>query len=281
MGRPARAEAGSGAWRRRRWAGAAAMAMALGLAPPGAPAAATVEEVVTLPSAGTARLLYLRGHDPAQAPHTLAVLFNGGGGAVGLSSKGIPRPGANFLVRTRALFNERGVATAVIDVPSDLASLTDADRMSQRHVDDVRSVVDDMRQRFGALPVVLVGTSRGTVSAAHAGQQLGDRVDGVVLTSSVFNATRGGVGLSRFDVAAVKPRLLFVHHADDTCVASPYWMAERVAAGRALVTVRGGTPARSEPCEPFAPHGYYGVEAPTVEVIVRWMRGAPVPSSVP
>lgn len=245
----------------------------------GRASAAPVEELVRLPSAGGATLPYLLDVDDARPPHVLAVLFNGGGGAVGLAQR-IPRPGANFLVRSRELFNRAGVATAVIDVPSDLVSLTDADRASPRHADDVRSVVADLRRRFGALPVMLVGTSRGTVSAAHAARALGSAVDGVVLTSSVFQSTRGGVGLANVDLASLPPRLLLVHHADDDCIASPYAQARRAATGRTLLTVRGGLPARSAPCEPFAPHGYYGVEAQTVDAIVRWMNGEALPAEV-
>jgi pimeloyl-ACP methyl ester carboxylesterase len=236
---------------------------------------------VRLPSHGDAALPYLRSADDTREPFALAVLFNGGGGTVGLLSRGIPNPGANFLVRSHSIFNALGVATAVIDVPTDVEAMSDPFRMSARHAEDVRAVVRDMQRRFGERPVFLVGTSRGTVSAAYAGAALGDGVAGVVLTSSVLNATRGGVGLAGFDYASIRSRLLFVHHADDQCVATPYWMALRVTSGRDLVTVRGGDPPRSEPCEPFSPHGYLGVEEPAVRAIVRWMQGEAAPKSVP
>lgn len=124
-----------------------------------------VEELLQLPSAGDARLPVLLSRDDARAPTAVAVLFNGGGGAVGLLQR-IPRPGANFLVRSRGLLAGRGVATAVIDVPTDLNTMSDAYRMGRRHADDVRTVAGALKQRFPGLPVFLVGTSRGTVSAA-------------------------------------------------------------------------------------------------------------------
>jgi pimeloyl-ACP methyl ester carboxylesterase len=258
-----------------------ALALALALAPAARGVhAAVVEELAQLPSAGGARLPVLFSHDDAQAPQVAAVLFNGGGGAVGLLQR-IPRPGANFLVRSRALFAARGVATAVIDVPTDVDLMSDAYRMSARHADDVRTVVRELQRRHPGLPVFLIGTSRGTVSAAYAGAALGDEVAGVVLTSTVFNATRGGAGVSGFDWGAIRSRLLFVHHVDDACRATPYWMAQRVAAGRTLVSVHGGDPPRSEPCEAFSAHGYLGVEAPVVSAIVRWMLGEPAPKDLP
>lgn len=241
--------------------------------------AAVKEEIVTLPSVGGTTVPYLKSWDDTAAPRIAAVLFNGGGGRVGLAHR-IPRPGANFLVRTRALFNAQGIATAVIDVPSHLEEMDDTYRMSRRHADDVAAVVNDLRKGFGEVSVFLVGTSRGTVSAAYAGSALGPTVAGVVLTSSLFNATRVGPGLSGFDYASVKSRLLFVHHADDACFATPYSMAERAARNFPLVTVRGGDTPRSGPCDPFSPHGFLGVEEPTVRAITGWMRGGEAPKTV-
>lgn len=242
--------------------------------------AEVVEELIQLPSAGEARVPVLISSDGSRPTQAVAVLFSGGGGAVGLLQR-IPRPGGNFLVRTRRLFVDQGVATAVIDAPTDQNSMSDAYRMSRRHADDVRTVVAELNKRFAGLPVFLVGTSRGTVSAAYAGAALQEAVTGVVLTSTVFNATRGGAGVSSVDWDGIRTRLLFVHHVDDTCVATPYAMAQRVAAGRSLISVHGGDAPRSDPCEPFSPHGYLGVEAPVVRAIVGWMRGDAAPKDVP
>jgi pimeloyl-ACP methyl ester carboxylesterase len=242
--------------------------------------AAPVEELIQLPSVGDAQVPVLIGSDDALPPEAVAVLFNGGGGAVGLLQR-IPRPGANFLVRSRDLFVGQRVATAVIDVPTDLNVMSDVVRMGQRHADDVRTVVNALQKRFPRLPVFLVGTSRGTVSAAYAGAALQDTVAGVVLTSTVFNATRGGVGVSTFEWDSLRTRLLFVHHVDDACIATPYTMAQRVAAGRTLISVHGGDAPRSDPCEAFSAHGYLGVEAPVVAAIVHWMRGEKPPKDVP
>jgi alpha-beta hydrolase superfamily lysophospholipase len=256
---------------------AAALLLAASL---GTAQAAIQEEVVTLPAAAGGTLPYLRGFEDGQAPRAIAVLFNGGFGNVGLATRGIPRPGANFLVRTRNAFNREGVATAAIDVPSHLAEMSDAYRMSRSHADDVAAVARDMKRRFGDLPVYLVGTSRGTVSAAYAGAALGTDIAGVVLTASMFNAARSGPGISGFDYSKVKAKLLFVHHADDGCFATPYPMAEAVSRGHPLVTVKGGSAPKSGPCDPFSPHGFFGVEAPTVRAITGWMLTGKAPGSV-
>ena len=252
--------------------------------------AEVVEELVQLPSAGDAHQPVLITHDDGQPTAALAVLFSGGDGQVGLQ-KSFPRPdghaavfphpNGNFLVRSRSLFAGRGVATAVVDVPADQHSFDDAFRMSRRHVADVREVVNELRRRFPGAPVYLVGTSRGTVSAAYAGAALGDAIDGVVLTSTVVNSTRGGPGVSAFDWKSIHTRLLFVHHIDDGCKSTPYAQVRSVATGRTLITAHGGDPARSDPCEPFSAHGYLGIEAPVVDAIVQWIRGGTPPVDVP
>lgn len=239
------------------------------------------EEIVRLPSQGDAVLPYLLSHDPAREYKVVAILFNGGDGKVGLLSRGIPMPGANFLVRTRQLFVDQGVAAAAIDIPSDVGGMPDGFRISRRHADDVANLLSDLNARFPGARVFLVGTSRGTVSAAYAGAALSDRLAGVVLTSSVFNASRGGgQGLAGFDYQSIRAPLLLVHHADDTCHATPYHAAKALEKSYPLVTVRGGKEAKSAPCEAFSPHGFFGKEAETVRAIADWMFGRPFATAI-
>lgn len=243
---------------------------------------ASGEEIVQLPSADGATLPYLLSADLPEngAPPIAAILFNGGEGAVGLVAKGIPQPGANFLVRSRALFVARGIPVAVIDVPSDLSGMSDGFRMSRRHFDDVAAVADDLQKRFPGSRLFLVGTSRGTVSAGYAGAALAPRLAGVILSSSLFNSSRSGSGLAAFDFSSLKAPLLLVHHTDDGCRFTPYHAARALAEKYPLLSVSGGKAARSGPCDAFSQHGYFGKEAETVDAMVQWMRGEPYPANI-
>ncbi|GAB3256997.1 alpha/beta hydrolase [Chitinimonas naiadis] len=241
------------------------------------------EDIHQLPSADNSTLPYLLNAEvpnPTAPVPAVAILFNGGEGNVGLMSKGIPKPGANFLVRSRSLFVAHGIPVAVIDVPSDMRGMSDSYRMGKRHAGDVAALAEVLRQQFPAAKLFLVGTSRGTVSAAYAGEALGSKLAGVVLTSSVFNASRDNNGLSGFAFDCIKVPLLFVHHVDDGCAASPYYPAKKLAASYPLISVHGGKPATSGPCEPFAPHGYLGMEEATVDAIANWMLGKPYPQDI-
>lgn len=246
-------------------------------------AQAGAEEIRRLPSADGSVVPYLLDADLGSAAsdvRAVAILFSGGTGNVGQMEHGIPHPGANFLVRSRHLFVARGIPVGVIDVPSDTRGMSDSFRMGARHMADIAAVADELHRQFPGAALFLIGTSRGTVSAAYAGAALGNRLAGVVLTSSLFSASKEGAGLSGFDFSSIKAPLLFVHHAQDGCRVTPYQSAQDLSKTYPLISVHGGSAPTSGPCEPFAPHGYFGREEGTVDSITRWMLGLPFPHDV-
>jgi len=110
------------------------------------------------------------------------------------------------------------------------------------------------------------------------GAWIGDAVAGVALTSSMFRAAHPrsrepGAGLSRFDFASLKVPVLLVHHRDDTCGSTPYVEAHHLSKRFPLVSVKGGLPPQSDPCQAMSAHGFLGREAETVDAIVGWMLG--------
>jgi hypothetical protein len=100
----------------------------------------------------------------------------------------------------------------------------------------------------------------------------------VVLTSSLFyegpRASPRPV-LAGFSWPSIKMPALVVHHAADTCFATPYSDAARLQSRYPLVTVHGGKPPESGPCDPYSPHGFFGKEPETVDAIAAWMLGKP------
>jgi hypothetical protein len=243
------------------------------------------QEIVTLPTRTNVTQSYFLARVP-QSPQAVAILFPGSGGLIQLRNENgqIKFSTGNFLVRSRAEFVNRSVVTAIIDAPSDQQGgwgMTDEFRLSEAHFTDMSAVVEELQRRFPQLPMFLVGTSRGTVSAAALGAQLGQRLTGVVLTSTVFrptprNAKEPGPGLSRFDFATISTPLLFVHHLNDQCEMTLYSEAARHSGKYPLLTVFGGTPPKSGPCDAFSAHGYFGRESETVEQLVNWMLKKPV-----
>ena len=134
-------------------------------------------------------------HSPA------LILLPGGDANTGRIVTGKPGSG-NFLSRSREEFQSAGFNVLVAYRPTDLQALDFAYRASAAHVAELKRIVAYARQRFGQ-PVWLVGTSRGTVSAAAAAVALGaGEVQGLVLTASVTSGRPGA--LNTQDLAQLK-----------------------------------------------------------------------------
>ena len=158
-------------------------------------------------------------------------MFPGSGGLIRLRQENgqIKFGQNNFLVRSRGDFVKRGLVTAILDAPSDYQTgwgMGDEFRLGEDHFTDVAAIVAELGKRFPSLPLFLIGTSRGTISAAALGARLDSGLSGVVLTSTMFRAAGAksnepGPGLSRFDFTTIKVPLLFVHHVSDQCQVTP------------------------------------------------------------
>src|SRR5450830_749552 len=146
-------------------------------------------QVINVPTrAGvTQRFVYLL----PQHPVASVILFAGGQGGLRISTEGEFNGGnGNFLVRSRQRFVERGFAVAVVDAPSDRQAppYLGGFRQTPQHVEDIKAVMAWLRQQ-AAIPVWLIGTSRGTQSAAFIATQLDSEnggPDGLVLTSTIL-----------------------------------------------------------------------------------------------
>lgn len=251
---------------------------------------ARAQEIVTLATRPRVTQSYFLAKAP-EKPEAIAILFPGSGGNIRLRSEGgdIKFSQGNFLVRVRGEFVKRGIVAAVIDVPSDQQAgwgMSDEFRFSKEHLADVQAVIADLGKRFPGLPIFLVGTSRGSISAANLGAKIDGGIAGVVLTSSMFRANNPrarepGPGLSRFDFGSIKVPVLIVHHREDGCAVSPYGDAASLARMFPLVSVTGGLPPTSDACEPMSPHGYLGRETETVDAIVNWMLKRPYAREIP
>ena len=257
------------------------LALAAGFALAGPLAA---QEIVTVSAREGATQSFFVANMGGVKPEAAALLFIGGGGNIRLRMEdGQVKFGAgNFLPRSRAEFIRNGILPVIMDVPSDQNTangMGDGFRMGDAHLADVRAVVAEVKKRFPGLPVFLVGTSRSTVSIAYLARRMGpDEVKGGVLSSSLFRSgtsLRAAPMLGAFDWSEAKLPLLFVHHREDACGATPYASAAPLAARFPLVSVKGGKPPESGPCDPYHAHGFWGMEAPTVDAIAAWMLGKP------
>lgn len=260
-------------------AGLKALSCALLLAV--AAARAQLPQVTDLPTrAGvTQRVLVLDAPDPS----SVVVLVPGGAGRLDIASNGSVRRDGNFLVRSRALFVQHGHVVVLPDLPSDRRTppyLGGTFRESAEHAADLGAVLAWARARYGK-PVWLVGTSRGTHSAANAALRLRppQAPDGIVLTATVLARSRSGEGTARplteLDLTGLALPVLAVHHEQDPCgVCPPALLPElmkKLPRAAALRTYTGGV-STGGACDPFSHHGFNGIEERVVADISTWIR---------
>lgn len=209
--------------------------------------AAQAPQLTTLPGGRT--LVVVR---PDATPKGAVLLIPGGSTLLKLGPNGETKT-TNFVIRTRAMLLDAGYAIAYMNNPADLRD----------PVQLLRSI---------AKPVVLLSTSRGTIVAANNAARLGaDGPDLVILTSPV---TIGPDSLGGFDGALVKIPTLVTTNDNDTCRVSP-------PGGAASLALRLGSNGsfmhfassriNGEPCEPYSPHGYLGIESDVIGKILDWI----------
>jgi len=202
------------------------------------------------------------------------LLFPGGGGGFGRLVDGRPQ-GGNFLVRSSAAFQAAGYQVAIFGRRADGAELGYEDRILPAHLADIADVVAALKARSDR-PLWLVGTSRGTISAASGAIALGDQIAGLVLSSSIVAMKKPGA-LPSLDLAAIRKPVLLLHHEKDACwVCKPQEVPALLqrfsgAPVKRLIWADGGGPASGEPCEPQHWHGFVGLEAEAVGLITDWL----------
>jgi len=217
-----------------------------------------------------------------EKPRAVALLYAGGHGGLQINAEGAIGWGeGNFVVRSRRLFAEQGVAAAVVDAPSDRQQppYLNRFRQSTEHVQDAAAIIADMRRRF-AVPVWLVGTSRGTQSVAAIALALLDAPaapDGLVLTSSIL-ADPAGRPVPAMPLEKLRLPVLVVHHEQDGCAhcrpADLPALTDKLQSPRRQVLTFSGGANVGDPCEARAHHGFNGLDTQVVPAIARWMLGS-------
>lgn len=225
-----------------------------------------------------------------EKPKFAIILFAGTHGQINLSGNPEnPKIGdleINFLVRTREKYAQRSVMVALFDMPSDKRNADRYEmfrfRTTDEHIRDMEAVVSYIKKE-AKVPVWLVGTSAGTISAAYGTIQLKGKVDGVVLTSSLTSVkgfqNNYPKGILNMNLGSIDVPAFIIAHKGDNCEYSPPSGAEQIkealkGSSRAqILVVKGGLVSRSKPCDGLSEHGFYGNESEVVEAIVKFIGG--------
>jgi len=203
------------------------------------------------------------------------VLFSGGKGKLKLNSNKY-KTNNNFLIRSRHLFTDNNFTTVLIDAPSDKQGklgMLKGFRNSHEHLQDIEAVISYIRS-INDKPIWLVGTSRGTESAAYAAVHLNNKIDGVILTSSISKTNDKGTSVTDLSLDKITVPVLAIHHSQDACKTTRPSVVKdikRKAYNSSRVEVKlftgGDTPISSNPCQARTYHGYLGIEQDVTDYI--------------
>jgi pimeloyl-ACP methyl ester carboxylesterase len=205
------------------------------------------------------------------------VLFSGGAGGYGtIGDDGWPS-GGNFLIRTGKHWATHPFNLVMVGRPTDGIDLASGNvRIGNAHAADNIAVFKAIKFR-SQVPIWVVGTSMGTISATAAAIQ--DRehlISGVVLTSSIVAYKIPGA-VPRQDLEKIRVPILILHHEGDACWACRPHEARQLpgalknAPVRKAIFVNGGSGAIGNPCEPMHHHGFVGMQNEAVDLIVAWI----------
>lgn len=210
------------------------------------------------------------------------LLFPGGADGFGKVEDG-SATGGNFLVRSAPQFIARGYNVAIFGRPSDM-ELGWNERTDQAHMADVAKVLEFVK-RQSDLPVWVVGTSRGTVSATAMAIHVKDpAIAGLVPTSSLVRRSTPGAVPTQ-DLQAIQVPVLAYLHARDGCKhckasdTPAILRALTRAPVKKLMVVHGGAHPVGDECAGQHWHGFIGMEQEAIAQITAWIQ-APAPLSI-
>lgn len=159
-------------------------------------------------------------------------------------------------------------------------SCLDDYRSSKQHADDVRKVMQVLREQYGIRHFYLHGHSFGTISSRWLAKNLGNEIDGAIHSASINNPpnSRAGYSVAGFNYASLTTPQLHIHHGNDACGGTPYG-AVKAYADNNLVTVRGGI-AQGDPCGGGHLHSFEGRDEVVAQAIADWIRARKLPSVI-
>jgi dienelactone hydrolase len=209
------------------------------------------------------------------------VMYIGGDGTLNLGVGQVNTGSPNPVGRNRYHFAAEGYVVAVVDAANDFNNTPTGlrgRRFGAAHLADLQAVMADLRNRYQGLPIWGVGHSRGTLSATMTALAVEPPVDGLVLLSSLTgDPANPSEDLSALDVESIGAPVLIVSHKGDLCAFtdpedSKALKKRFIASERAKFRdFNGGAAPVSDPCDPLAPHGFFGIDQKLVDAVTRWI----------
>lgn len=206
------------------------------------------------------------------------LLFVGGHGNVELSKNGIGWGKNNFVARTKSYWHEAGYQTVMVDAPSDFKDghgMLYGFRNSTEHYKDILTVVEKLDN---SKPIWLNGTSRGTESVAYLAIKLKDKIDGIILTSSITRTTDKGNSILTLKLDQIKVPAFIASHRQDECWTTPpedlFELERKLSNSKAVLKkfYNNGYNELNNACKAKTYHGFLGMEEEILTDMVNFVN---------
>jgi hypothetical protein len=225
--------------------------------------------------------------DPAPQPNGRALLvFPGWPGIPRIEVKD-GRPSFLYLQQhvqeMKPILHAAGISIVTVDCPTDQwgvrgftpTACDDGYRSSEQHAQDVRALIQQIREKQGFQFFYVMGHSYGAVSSHWLAMRLGDELSGSVHSATQSIPGGGAFTQYAYSVADIKPSQLpktsiYLHHRDDLCRFTPYDFAQKQAIN-GLMTVVGGN-RWSDPCGKASFHSYADRSTQVGHALVKWIN---------
>lgn len=234
------------------------------------------QELITLKTRDGIKQRFLLNETSANAK-AVAILFSGGSGKLNFYKDKNDWNLGNFLIRSRELFNQNDIITLSVDSPSkQKEGLANGFRTSKEHLEDISFVINYAKKNYPNLPLWLIGTSRGTVSAAYNAINQ-ENINGLVLTSSLSIESKNTKPVTNLELDKLIIPTLLVQHEEDKCRVTPPSGAKEIfdkltnVKSKDLKFFTGGE-TKGKDCGPNSYHGFLGIEEEVVKYISDWIK---------
>lgn len=238
-------------------------------------------------------------------PVASIILFPGGPGILNLSNM-FGKPRINrindvYLVRNRYNYAREGFMVALMDLPSDCkfkgdwgvqTKNGDPYKLSGELIQDIRAVAGYLKSEKDG-PIWLMGTSRGTLSVANAGIQMGENIDGLILASTLTSRGENHKflvyqpkGVLDLELDKITVPVLILSHRDDYCSFSlpstSELLKDRLTNAKEVRIgyFSGGNKQEGSDCGWLSPHGFYGIDERVDKQVTNYIK-AKIDSACP
>jgi hypothetical protein len=231
------------------------------------------------------RVLLMKANQPADA----VMLLPGGHGNINLDSQGHVGWGEDdFVIRTRWLYFDRGIAAIIPDVALDHkppVSLTGF-RTSEQHADDLRVLSE---QLHGVAPKVwMIAYDTGATSALNAtARGKIDSIAGLVLISPMLEEPEpaSSMLIDGAKLALARLPVLLISHASDSCsrpavdrirnaaaaLRAPHFQAIIMGGGQAQFMLHDAFAYPEGSCNAQPTHALAGLDEAVTGKIIEWL----------